>query len=188
MNSNTNPFSNGQTLAQMSDDARKTMGSAFDAMSTWRHDMTAMSEKNSAAVFGKMSEAAKSMGWPTEFVDMTQQQVMNATKMQTQVMDQVMDTWQKQATSPTPTFQMPAMPTFPGMPSFGGTGFGGAGGSSMFPGMPDMGSMPMMPVQFWMQAAEMWQKSWQQALGQMMDAQANMMGKAGSTSSKSKPG
>jgi hypothetical protein len=48
--------------------------------------------------------------------------------------------------------------------------------------MPDMKSfgdfstMPTAPLQFWMQAAEMWQKSWQQALSSWMEAQSSMMG------------
>ena len=187
MSNASNPFANGQALAQMSEEARKAMMGAFDAMSHWRREMTTMTEKNSGAVFDKMSEAAKTMGWPTEFVDMTRQQMTNATKMQTQVMDQVMDTWQKQATSPAPSFQMPSMPAFPGMPTFPGMPSfgGGAGGNAMFPGMPDMGSMPMMPMQFWMQAAEMWQKSWQQAMSQMVDTQSKMMSGAGGTKSGS---
>ena len=187
MSTNSNPFANGQAFTQLNDEARKAMTGAFDAMSKWRHEMNSMGEKNSSAVFDKMSEAAKAMGWPAEFVDMTRQQMTNATKMQAQVIDQVMDTWQKQATSPTPSFQMPSMPafpgmptipgmpTFPGMPSFGG----GSGSSSMFPGMPDMSSMPMMPMQFWMQAAEMWQKNWATAMQSMMEMQKSSLGKAG---------
>jgi hypothetical protein len=42
--------------------------------------------------------------------------------------------------------------------------------------MPDFAGMPAAPLQFWMQAAEMWQKNWQQALSSWMEAQSTMMG------------
>jgi hypothetical protein len=184
MSTSSSGFANNPMFAALGEEQRKAMTSAFDAMSSWRQEMTSMQEKNSAAVFQKMSDAAKAAGWPAEFVDMTQKQMQTATKMQSQALEQVMGVWEKQATQPAGKFEMPtfpgmpgfgsmpgfgAMPSFPGMPSFGG---------GTFPGMPDMGamgSMPMMPVQFWMQAAEMWQKSWQQTLTSMMDAQKSMM-------------
>ncbi len=184
---NTSPgFANNPMFAAMGDEQRKAMTAAFDAMSSWRQDVTTMSEKNSMAVYQKMSEAAKAAGWPAEFVDMTQKQMQSVTKMQSQALEQVMGAWEKQATAePGAKFEMPtfpgmpafgSMPTFPGMPSFG---------SGSIPGMPDMsamGSMPIMPLQFWMQAAEMWQKSWQQALTSMMEAQKSMLNTANGAS------
>lgn len=194
MSYTTSAFGNGQSFSNLTDEARKATSAAFDAMSNWRHEMTATTERNSDAVFEKMSAAAKSMGWPTEFMDMTRNQMQTASKMQMQMVDQVMDVWQKQVTNPGTGFQMgsiPQMPAFPGMPSFPGfpgmPSFSGSKSSSngapMFPGMGDMSSMPaMVPLQFWMQAAEMWQKSWQQALTSWMEAQSSMMGKPGSGS------
>jgi hypothetical protein len=179
MSNMSSGFANNPMFAALGEEQRKAMTAAFEAMSKWRQDMNTMSEKNSAAVYDKMSDAAKAVGWPAEFVDMTQKQMQSAAKM--------MGVWEKQATDAAKSgakFEMPTfpgipafgqMPSFPGMPTFPGMP---GSGNSMFPGMPDMGamgSMPMMPVQFWMQAAEMWQKSWQQALGSMMDAQKSMM-------------
>ncbi len=213
MSNSSSPFGNGQAFGQINEEARKATAAAFDAMSNWRHEMTATSERNSDAVFDKMASAAKTLGWPTEFMDMTRQQIQNASKMQMHMLDQVMGVWEKQMTNPGAGMQMPAgmpsfpsmpsfpgmptfpgmtgfsgMPTFPGMPSFPGMGFGSGssmGSAPMFPGMGDMNSMPMVPLQFWMQAAEMWQKSWQQALTSWMETQSSMMGKP---SSASKPG
>lgn len=184
MSSNPSDFFNSAAFSALGDEQRKAMVAAFDAMSKWRSEINSMQEKNSAAVFDKMSSAAKSLGWPTEMVDMTRQQIQSVTKMQSQAIEQVMDTWEKQATQPGAKFEMPkfpGMPTFPGMPSFGGAGGG------MFPGMPDMSAMMgnmgnanpmMMPMQIWMQAAEMWQKSFQQAMGSWADAQKTMMNSA----------
>ncbi len=186
----TNPFDprNNPAFAALNDDSRKAVGSAFDALSTWRNDLAKMSEKNSEAVFDKMSSAAKSMGWPTEFVEMSRQQMQSASKMQVQFMDQVMETWEQQLKNPGSTFTMPGSSAgnlFP-FPN----AFPGAGGQSpfnMMPGMmPGMGAMPANPFQFWMQAADMWQKSCQQAMQSWTEAQSSMMGGTGSGSGNDK--
>lgn len=171
MANNPNYF-NSDAFKALGDEQRKAMTAAFDAMSNWRQELTSMQEKNATAVFDKMASAAKTLGWPTDMVEMTRQQMQGAAKMQSQAIEQIMDTWEKAATSQPGKFEMPKFPgfgNFPGMPQFGQ-------GGSMFPGMPDMGAMtPMMPMQLWMQAAEMWQKNWQQALNSWMDAQKSMM-------------
>lgn len=188
MSYTTSALGNGQSFNNLADDARKATSAAFEAMSNWRHELNATTERNSDAVFEKMAGAAKAMGWPSEFMDLTRQNMMNASKMQSQMLDQVMDTWQRQITNPGAAFQMPSFPSFPGMPSFPAGSAASrvgssAGGAQLFPGF-DMGSMPAMaPLQFWMQAADMWQKSWQQALSSCVDAQNNMMGKSGPGSS-----
>lgn len=167
--SNTTPnFFNLESLNALGDEQRKAMTAAFEAMADWRQQMSTMQEKGSAAMFDKMSDAAKSLGWPTQFVDLTRQQIETVTKMQNQVIDQVMDAWQKQATAKPGTFQAPNIPNMPNFPN---------ASNNMFPNMPDMSNMgmPMMPLQIWMQAAEMWQKNWQQALSNWMEAQQSMM-------------
>ena len=187
-----NSFSplNNPAFEALGDDARKAMTGAFEAMSKWRAEMTQMTERNSDAVFKQMTAAAKSAGWPTEFVDLTRQNMQNAAKMQTQAMDHIMGAWEQQVKNPGAAMAMPnammeQMKSFPGFGAMAG-GFpnmmGGIPGMGSFPGMPDMSqmaNMPMAPLQFWMQGAEMWQKSWQQALNSWMEAQSNMMGKGG---------
>ena len=177
--------------AGLSEDAKKAVGGAFDAMSSWRNEIASITDRNSNVVYDKMAAAAKSVGWPAEFVDMTTKNMQAASKMQMHAMDHVMETWQQQMKNPG-SFSMPsamsnpvleqmksmpgfgggAMGSFPGMPNFPGMG--------AIPGMPDMSQMAM-PLQFWMQTAEMWQKTWQQAVSGWMESQANMMGKGGKT-------
>jgi hypothetical protein len=180
------PFDANPAFAKLGDDTRKAVNQAFDAMTNWRTELAEMSEKNSNAVFDKMSDAAKSLGWPTDFVELSRKQMQSASKMQLQAVDQVMDVWEKQVKS-VGSGQLPSFPSFPNMPGFGGTGsfpqFPGAG-AGMFPGMPDMSSAQMAPIQFWMQAAEMWQKGWQQAMSTWTDAQQNAMNKATNSSNK----
>lgn len=179
----------------ISEDARKTMNAAIDAFSDWREEFAEHSEKNARVVFDQMASAAKAFGWPVEFIDATRQQMQNASRMQLHIMDQIMDMWEQQLKNPGSGFKLPeawtnAMKTMPGMsgmPSFPGMGqmpqfpgFPQFPGMGSFPGMPNFGSLPGMsgmpgnPMQFWMQAAEMWQKAWQDAVKSWMDAQASL--------------
>jgi hypothetical protein len=170
------PFEANPAFTKLGEDTKKAVVQAFDAMSNWRAELAEMGEKNSNAVFDKMAEAAKSLGWPTDFVELSRKQMQSASKMQLQAVDQVMDVWEKQVKAVGSSTQFPGFTNVPGfsggMPQFPGSGAG-------FPGMPDFGA-GANPMQFWMQAAEMWQKSWQQAMSTWMDAQQNAMKPPGS--------
>ena len=50
----------------LSEEVRKAVNAAFDAMSTWRTETAENSEKNSAQVIEKMAEAGRVLGWPQE--------------------------------------------------------------------------------------------------------------------------
>lgn len=143
-------------------DTRKAFNAVFDAMSSWRDDLSALTEKNSEAVFDKMSSAAKKVGWPENLVDATHQQMQQASKIQLHMLDQIMEAWQQQVKGPgamvNPADFMKNMPQWPGMP---------AGSNPFMPGgsFPNFGGMQAgNPMQFWMQAADMWQKSWTSAM------------------------
>jgi hypothetical protein len=90
------PFDANPAFTKLGDDTRKAVIQAFDAMSNWRSELAEIGEKNSNAVFDKMAEAAKSLGWPTDFVELSRKQMQNASKLQLQAVDQVMDVWEKQ--------------------------------------------------------------------------------------------
>src|SRR5262249_5273387 len=49
---------------RLSDDARKAVNAAFDAMSTWRIETAKNSVKNSEQVIEKLAAAARALGWP----------------------------------------------------------------------------------------------------------------------------
>ena len=63
---------------KLSDDARKAVNAAFEAMSTWREEI--VNEKNSEQVIEKMAEAARELGWPEQIVDATRMQMEAITK------------------------------------------------------------------------------------------------------------
>lgn len=121
------PFDANPAFTKLGDDTRKAVTQAFDAMSNWRSELAELGEKNSNAVFDKMAEAAKSLGWPTDFVELSRKQMQNASKLQLQAVDQVMDVWEKQVKSIGSTSQLPNFPNFPG---FGNV----TPGQSGFPG------------------------------------------------------
>jgi hypothetical protein len=89
---NFNPMS----APGLSDEARKAVNAAFDAMSTWRIETANNSEKNSEQVIEKMAAAARSLGWPEQIVDATRAQLHSITKVQIQTMDHMMDAWEEQ--------------------------------------------------------------------------------------------
>jgi hypothetical protein len=173
--------------AGLPEEAQKALTGAFDAMTGWREEIASAAERNSSTVFDQMGTAAKAMGWPAEFVDMTRQQMQQGSKMQMQMMDQVMDVWEQQIKAP--GSPLPGMPGMPEMPKFENpfASMMGMGGMGSMPGMGAMGAMPGMPdftkmgnpMQFWMQTAEMWQKNWATAMQSMMEMQKSALDKAG---------
>ena len=128
-------------------EARESINAVFDALSTWRDEVAASTERFSELVLTKMTPAARAMGWPEELVEASRKQLAQVSKMQIQIMDQLTGTWQQQLNSPVPQFtaQLP----LPGT------------GSRPASHMPDLA---IAPAQFWMEAAEMWQRNWASAL------------------------
>jgi hypothetical protein len=148
----------------LSDEARKALNAAFDAMSTWRIETARSSEKNGEQVIEKMAAAARALGWPDEVVDGVRAQIQGITRMQIQMMDQIMDAWEEQIKSPHPMGSFPAamlskLNSLPGLHPAGGR--------------PE-GTAAMNPFQFWMQFAEQWQRA-------SMDAMASWTKAGGMT-------
>jgi hypothetical protein len=81
---------NSMSVPGLSDEARKAVNAAFDAMSTWRIETANNNEKNSEQVIEKLAAAARALGWPEQIVDATRAQLQSITKMQIQTMDQMM--------------------------------------------------------------------------------------------------
>ncbi len=126
-------------------EAREAIEAVFDALSAWRDEVGASTERYSETVLDKMAAAARTLGWPKDLVETSHKHLVQASKMQTHVIDQLMDAWQKQLTSPTAGPFMAQLRTLPS------AGFGAT------------------PIDFWMQAADMWQRSWASALSMWTD-------------------
>jgi predicted O-linked N-acetylglucosamine transferase (SPINDLY family) len=143
--------------AGLSDEARKAVNAAFDAMSAWRIETAKNSEKNIEQVLEKMAAAARALGWPEEIVETTRAQMQSITKMQIQMMDHVMDAWEEQIKAPssiTPSAMMSKLRSLPGF-----------GAVSSWPSADAFQAGATNPMQFWMQFAEHWQKATAEAMG-----------------------
>src|SRR5215468_7507212 len=133
----------------LSDEARKAVNAAFDAMSTWRIETAKNSEKNSEHVIEKMAAAARALGWPEQIVDATR------TQMQSQTMDHMMDAWEEQIKSPMTGSPSAMLSKLRSLPSVNPAGtWANADALQM---------AAINPMQFWTQVAEQWQKAWADA-------------------------
>src|SRR5215469_2406481 len=143
-------YLNPMWASGLSEEARKAVNAAFDAMSTWRIETAKNSEKNSEQVIEKMAAAARALGWPEQIIDTIRAQMQSITKMQIQTMDQMMDAWEEQIKSPNPTAMLSKLKSLPGINPTGSWA--------------NASALAMNPMQFWMQWAEQWQKAWADAL------------------------
>jgi len=150
---------------KLSDDARKAVNAAFEAMSTWRNEIV-NSEKNSEQVIEKMAEAARELGWPEPIVDATRMRMEAITKMQIQTMDRMMDTWEEQIKSPNSSSTMLSKLT--SLPNLGPVG--------SWPNADNPQMAALNPFQFYMQVAQQWQKTWADAMASW--AKANTSSRA----------
>jgi hypothetical protein len=152
-------------MAVSSSDARRAVAAVLQALSKWQDELTATNERGLAQVLDQSSVAARAVGWPEHVINATRDQLLNATKVQTQLIDQVTALWEKQletSTSPKAAMRNPfQMPRFPS--------------SNVSGSMPEkfgIGGQPFAPMFFWMQAADMWQRNWMSAMSLWADSLA----------------
>jgi hypothetical protein len=131
----------------LSDEARKAVKSAFDAMSTWRTELVNDNEKNLERVIDKIAAAARALGWPEEIAETTRAQMQNINKMQLQMMDHMMDAWEGQLSSPGTTSSILSKLSSPPLSPAGSWPFAAT-------------SQMADPFGVYMQMAQQWQKAW----------------------------
>lgn len=138
-------MANANGLNGMPPEAKQAVDAAFETMNKWRDEIASATDRYSDQLFDRMSAAAKAAGWPDTMVEASRSQIQSISKMQTQMIDQFMEVWQQQIKSPG---------SVPNLPQF--TQQSNPFGMPGIPGLP--AGAPMNPMQFWMQAAEAWQK------------------------------
>jgi len=146
---------NPMSVPELSDEARKAVNAAFDAMSAWRTEAAGMTEKNTEKVIEKMAAAARAMGWPEQIVDATRTEMQNITKLQIQTIDHMMDAWEEQIKSPSPVSTM--LSKMKPLPGFGPAG--------SWPNADAFQAAALNPMRSYMQFAEQCQKAWTDAMG-----------------------
>lgn len=133
----------------MTKEMREQLISTLDALSSWSDELKAVNERCLSKVLGQTSAVARSMGWPDQTINAAREQLENVSKMQTQVIDQIMDGWKRQLKSPT-------APT--GVPGIFANQMSRLSAGTIASSMPEFN--PLAPWTFWWQAAEMWQRTW----------------------------
>jgi hypothetical protein len=132
-------------------DAREAVNAFFDALSAWREEVASSTERFSQTVLDKMAAAATATGWPKETVEASRTHLVQASKTQIGMIDQLMDAWQAQVKLPMPT------PFLSQQGSFFGVG-------------PASAMSSLAPVQLWMEMAQVWQRNWASALSTWTNA------------------
>jgi hypothetical protein len=133
---------------ELSDEARKAVNAAFDAVSTWRTETV----DNFEIVIDKMAAAARALGWPQQIVDATHTQMQDVIKMQIQTTDRLMDAWEEQIKSPSSSSAI--LSKLQSISSF-----------SPAVGWPAAQMAAFNPFGMYMQIAQQWQKTWSDAMG-----------------------
>jgi hypothetical protein len=132
------------------DEARKAVKAAFDAMSTWQTEVANSGEKNLERVIDKVAAAAEALGWPEQIADAVRTQMQAITKMQSQMMDQMISAWKEQMESPSPPSvilsKLKSLPTLP------------------VGSWPGAATQMANPLEAYMQIAQQWQKAWAEAM------------------------
>jgi len=125
----------------MTKEMRNGVIAALDALSNWRDEIESVNERCLGKVLDQIAAVARSMGWPDQATRTTREYLERTSKVQIDMIDQITDGWKQQLKSTTAPMAMPR--------SFTGQ-------------MP--GAMlefnPLAPWNFWLQAAEMWQRTW----------------------------
>ena len=128
---------------------REELVATFDAMSNWRDEIETVNKRCIGKVLDQTSAVARSMGWSDQAVRTTREYLEKTSKMQIEMIDQITDGWKQQLESGTGPMAIPRSLTGQ-VPGLSATTFGGA--------MPEFS--PLAPWMLWLQAAEMWQRTW----------------------------
>jgi hypothetical protein len=128
---------------------REELVATFDAMSNWRDEIEAVNKRCVGKVLDQTSAVARSMGWSDQAIRTTREYLEKTSKMPIEMIDQITDGWKQQLKSGTAPMAIPRSFTVQ-VPGLSATTFGGA--------KPEFN--PLAPWMFWLQAAEMWQRTW----------------------------
>jgi crotonobetainyl-CoA:carnitine CoA-transferase CaiB-like acyl-CoA transferase len=138
----------------MTKEMRNGVIAAFDALSNWRDEIESVNERCLSKVLDQIAAVARSMGWPEQAIRTTREYLERTSKVQTEMIDQITDGWKQQLKSTTAPMAMPR--------SFTG----------QVPGAM-LEFNPLAPWNFWLQAAEMWQRTWMPEMPSRRDTRSH---------------
>ena len=137
-------------------EARHALTQAFNAVSQWRDEISRANDRYLSNVLDQVAVAQRAQGWPNSVTVATRQHLLQASKVQTQMIDQLMGDWEhqlkSQAAPPDASMRTPSL-------------------ANPVAEMMRLGGMTLTPFKIWLNAAEAWQRSWAEALGASTDTQ-----------------
>jgi len=142
-------------LTSLSSESRQAVTGAFEVLEQWRDDIFSANERHLTKVIDQMAAAQRAMGWPDQFTAAAREHLLKASKMQTQMIDQVMDAWEKQLKSG----NVPLGLSLEGF-KFQAPPFFGSAFTDPMSDIMRLQEMTLAPFKLWIQAAEMWQRNW----------------------------
>jgi hypothetical protein len=145
-------------LKSLNSDARQALTSAFHALEEWRDEVSSVNERHLAKVFDQVAASQRAMGWPDQFTIAAREHLTRASKTQTYMIDQVMDAWEHQLKSSIAPSILPDRFKLPSSPH---------SGSALMEPLSEMmrlQELTFVPFRLWVQAAEMWQRNWAEAM------------------------
>ena len=141
-------------LTSLSSESRQTVTGAFEALEQWRDDIFSANERHLTKVLDRLAATQRATGWPDQFATAAGEHLLKASKMQTHMIDQVMDAWEHRLKTPDVPLALPEGFKSQTSPSFG------AAFTDPMSEMMRLHEMTLAPFKLWIQAAEMWQRSW----------------------------
>jgi hypothetical protein len=141
-------------LTSLSSNARQAATTAFESLEQWRDEISSVNERHLTKVLDQVASLQRAMGWPDQFTVAAKQHLTSATRMQTDMIDQVMEAWEHGLKSSTIPSGLSASAKFP-VPALFGPGF-----TDPVSEMMRFQELTLAPFKFWIQAAEMWQRNW----------------------------
>ena len=156
------PASDLRTLTSHNSDAREAVTNAFEALDKWRDEIFSVNERHLTKALDLVASSQRSLGWPDHFTTATRDYLLKASKIQTQMISQVMDAWEMQLKSATSSPALPEAFQFQ-MPASSRSALKDTGSDMLR--LQELAMVaPLTPFMLWMQAAEMWQRNWAEAM------------------------
>jgi ribonuclease D len=151
------PAAEIRNFTWLSGESRQALMDAFNAVSQWRDEIAAANDRCLTKVLDQVAAAQRAQGWPNGVTVATREHLLKASKMQTQMIDQLMAEWEQQLKSKgtSPDSSLLRMPS----------------ATDPLSEMMRLSQMTLTPFKLWLSAAEAWQRSWADAVRGATDTQ-----------------
>jgi hypothetical protein len=138
-------------------EVRQAVMDVFNAVSQWRDEISRVNERYLTDVLDQVAAAQRAQGWPNSVTVATREHLLQASKVQAQMIDQLMGDWEQRLKS-RGAAPDPSMSRRPSV-------------ANPVAEMMRLGEMTLTPFKIWLSAAEAWQRSWAEALRASTDTQ-----------------